>query len=189
MRRSWSVSRILAVICLAVASPVLFAQALPTATGPGSYVSVGAGVSGYHLEYGERWLGAPEGWVDANMTWRLGLEGEVRSLRYNQDLGTHANTYLAGPRLSLLPGRLEPYVKVLAGTTHFHFPYSYAHGTYFAYAGGGGLDVHLSDRLQVRLLDVEYQRWPGFTFGPTASYGVSAGISFTLHRSVTRYVR
>ena len=36
----------------------------------------------------------------------------------------------------------------------------------------------LGQRIRVRLADVEYQVWPGFTFGSLHPYGISAGISF-----------
>jgi len=168
---------------------VLVAQAVPTAIGPGSSIRVGGGVSAYHLDYGQRWLGGAHGWVDVNPTWRIGIEGEARRLRYNQDLNTHATTYLVGPRISLLPTPIEPYVKVLAGSGRFSFPYNYARGNYLVVAAGGGVDLHLGDRVQVRLIDVEYQRWPQFTFGSMAPYGISAGVSYAIHRGETWYVR
>lgn len=156
------------------------AQALPTATGPGSSISIGGGVSGYKLDYGQRWLGGYEGWVDANLWWWGGIEAEARWLRYNQDLGTHATTYLIGPRLSRRMGLTEPYLKVLAGQGRFYFPYDYARGTYLTVAGGGGVDVHLTDRLQLRAIDLEYQRWPNFTYGTMNSIGLSVGVSYSI---------
>ena len=168
-----------------VASAVAGAQALPTATGPGTSIQVGGGVSGYHLEYGQRWLGGVQGWVDYNPLLRFGIEGEARWLRYNQDLGTHAATYLVGPRFLLHRGHIEPYAKVLAGSGRFAFPYGYAHGDYFVVAGGGGVDLRLTPRLYIRVVDVEYQQWPKFTYGSMPSYGASAGISYVIHRGET----
>ena len=165
------------------------AQASPTATGPGGYLVLGVGASAYHIEYGQRTLGGLQGWVDFKPIPRLSLEGEVRRLDRNEDLGTHATTFLLGPRFSRQRRGIEPYGKVLAGSGHFVFPYSYATGNYFVVSGGGGVDVHLGNRLRVRVVDFEYQRWPRFSFGSMPSYGVSAGISYTFYKSETRWDR
>lgn len=184
--------RLVAFVLLAASRPLLRhagAQALPTATGPGSMLAIGVGASAYRLDYGQRWLGGVEGWVDYTPLLHFGVEAEARSLLFNEDLGTHATTLLAGPRVPLFRYPIEPYVKALAGSGHFVFPYNYARGNYLVVAAGGGIDLHVGDRLQVRVIDVEYQRWPKFTFGGMPSYGISAGISYTLHRSPTWWVR
>ena len=160
-------------------------QALPTATGPGSNIQVGAGLSGYHLDYGQRWLGGPFVWVNYNPWLHMGIEGEARSLRYNQDLGVHGSTFIVGPRFALHRGRTEPYVKVLAGSGRLTFPFAYAHGNYLVVAEGGGVDVRLGNLAKLRVIDISYQQWPRFSFGIMTCYGVSAGISFTLHRGET----
>lgn len=179
--RSLAVSSLLSFF----AGGLALGQAKPTATGPGTTVTVGGGYSVYHIPYGDRNLGGFQGWVDGNLYWPIGVEAEARRLRQNQDLGTHADTYLIGPRYALRPGGFKPYVKVLAGVGKFTFPYNYAHGSYFVVAGGGGLDLRLSDRIQWRAFDVEYQRWPQFTFGSMTSTGVSTGISIRLYRGPT----
>ena len=161
---------------------VASAQAAAAGVGPGTSISIGAGYSAYHLEYGQRWLGGAQVWGDANVFWRTGLEFEARQLRQNQDLRTNAATYLVGPRVSLRPGRIEPYVKLMVGAGHLNFPYSYARGEYFVASGGAGVDLHLGRRLNVRLIDLQYQDWPKFTFGSMDSYGISSGISFTVYR-------
>ena len=161
------------------------AQALSTASGPASTLQVGAGLSGYHIDYGQRWLGGSMVWIDYSPLLHLGVEGEARSLRYNQDLGVNASSFLAGPRVSLHLGSVEPYVKVLAGSGRLTFPYAYAHGSYLVVATGGGVDVRIGSHLKVRVIDVSYQEWPKFTFGTMTSYGASAGISLTLRRGET----
>ena len=165
------------------------AQAAPTATGPGGYLVLGVGASAYHIEYGQRVLGGVQGWVDFKPIPRLSLEGEARLLNRNEDLHTHAATFLLGPRFSRQRRGVEPYVKALAGSGHFVFPYNYARGNYFVVSGGGGVDLHVGNRLRVRALDVEYQYWPKFSFGTMNSYGISAGISYTFYHSETRWIR
>lgn len=177
-RRGWS-SALLVFVC-ALGGRAL-AQARPTATGPGMSVRAGGGVSGFQADYGQRVIGGETAWVDANPRWRFGFEGEARWLRMHSDTGTRQTTYLAGPRIVILPGRIEPYAKGLAGVGLFTFPYGYGHGSYFVFGAGGGVDLHLGRGWQFRAVDVEYQTWPQLTFGSLHPHGVSTGVSYTLY--------
>lgn len=181
------------VICLIVFSGwvarPLCGQALPAGIGPGSQVRIGGAVSAYRLDYGQRWLGGGQVWVDADLFRRWTVEAEARRLRFNQDENAHADTYLIGPRIAFRSRALEPYAKLMAGSGHFNFPFNYARGNYFVWAAGGGVDLNVADRWQVRVVDVEYQKWPQFSFGSMKSYGVSVGISYTILRGPTRMSR
>ncbi len=171
---------------LVVLAAVCHGQARYAGTGPGSLITVGSTVSGYKLDYGHRDLGGTGVFVDLNPSWRYGIEGEFTSLRYHNVAGAHPTTYLVGPRVSLRPHRLDPYVKVLVGLGRFSFPYGYATGNYFVIAPGAGLDYRLNERVRVRLADFEYQDWPQFTYGALHPYGVSVGFSVSLVRSGTK---
>ena len=154
------------------------AQAVPTATGPGSNVVVGGGVSGYQAVYGSRNIAGGFVYADANPHWRVGLEGEARFLRLHTFEDVTETTYLGGARVLVLrPRRLQPYAKFLAGMGRITLPFGYAHGSFLTYAPGAGLDVALNSYVTVRAVDFEYQHWPQFTYGPLSPYGVSAGIS------------
>jgi opacity protein-like surface antigen len=168
---------------LALAARSLHAQALPTASGPGSYVAVGGGVSAFQEDYGQQVIGGALIYVDANPTWRYGLEAEARYLRLHTDEQETETNYFAGVRVQLWKpsSRLRPYAKFLVGSGQISFPFHYATGSYFAYAPGAGLDIALGDRWTVRAADFEYQDWQNFTYGPMHPYGVSAGISFRIN--------
>jgi hypothetical protein len=157
----------------------VFAQALPTASGPGAYVIVGGTFSEFQADYGSRAIAGTSVYVDSNLTWRYGIETEARRMVY-PDFGQRQSTILAGPRWSLRPKGLVPYVKLLAGGGRFDFPFGYGSGDYFVVAPGAGVDLRLGERVRLRLADFEYQMWPGFTFGSIHPYGVSAGISFEI---------
>jgi hypothetical protein len=166
----------LPLFCLAVK-----AQNIPTAEGPGSYVAVGGGVSAFQVDYGHRVLEGGMLFVDVNPTWRIGFEGEARYLRFNSFEDVTESNYFAGPRITIKPGPLRPYVKFLVGAGKITLPFRYAQGTFFSYAPGAGLDYIVNDRVTVRVVDLEYQLWPDFSFGELHPYGISAGISFRLN--------
>jgi hypothetical protein len=162
-----------------IVSHTAHAQALPTATGPGTYVIVGGTLSDFESDYGKQAITGGSVYVDSNLYWRSGIETEARRITY-PNFGESQLTLLSGPRWSFRAKGLVPYVKLLAGGGRFEFPYGYGHGDYFVVAPGAGLDLRVGQKVRVRLVDFEYQEWPGFTFGPVHPYGVSAGISFQL---------
>lgn len=159
----------------------MHAQAKPAASGPGSFVSIGSGVSAYRNPYGQRTQEGREVFVDINPTWRYGFEAEGRWLSMNADEGVTLANYFAGLRVTALPGRISPYGKFLVGAGKINYPFNYATGTYFTYVPGGGVDLRVNDRLTIRAADFEYQLWQNFTFGPYRPYGVSVGVSFRLN--------
>src|ERR1700761_1295385 len=102
-------------------------QALSTAGGPGSYVAVGGGVSAFQQDYGHNYIGGGAVFVDVNLTWRYGLEGEARWMNYHSEEQVSEANYVGGVRAQLWkPGsRLQPYGKFLAGVGHINFPFGY----------------------------------------------------------------
>ena len=136
------------------------AQAKYTATGPGSYIQLGGTISGFRSEYGQRYVAGPSAFLDAHLYRRLGLEAEVRELNLHTDEGVRQTTYLVGPKLTIMPHRFRPFVKLLAGRGEFRFPYGYAQGSYLVLAPGAGLDYRIGEtRWSLRVLDAEYQDW------------------------------
>ena len=159
----------------------LHAQNEPAGIGPGTYIQLGATFSSYHLDYGQRQLGGASAFIDAHLYRRLGIEAEYKTLRLNEDEGVHDTTYLVGPRYSVFTGHLRPYAKFLVGRGTFYYPFGDAKGSYFVMAPGGGIDWHIArTRATVRVVDVEFQQWPGFSFGQLRQYGVSSGLAIRM---------
>ena len=159
------------------------AQEMPTEVRPGAFIAVGATFSDYQIDYGQNKLGGPAVYVDLHLTTHYGMEGEARWLIYNQAENVHATTWLVGPRATFDPRMLHgltPYVKLLVGDAHFNFPYNYATGEYFVLAPGAGVDLPIGHRLSIRLIDVEYQSWPQFSYGTLHPYGASVGLSYRI---------
>lgn len=83
----------------------------------------------------------------------------------------HNNTFLFGPRV-FLPGRISPFVHVLAGAAHQSIGnattniFFLAHSsTAFAIALGGGVDIDVTQRVRMRLVQFDY-------------VGANSGLSF-----------
>jgi hypothetical protein len=177
-----SLAPVIALFATVLATPArTVAQALPAGIGPGTYIQAGGTFSTYQIDYGQRYLSGGSAFVDAHLYRRLGAEAEVRLLKLNQDEGVHETTYLVGPRFSILAHHLRPYGKFLVGRAQFYYPFHYATGSYFVIAPGGGVDWHMPrSPITFRLIDVEMQNWPGFSFGSLKPYGISTGIAFTV---------
>ena len=160
----------------------LHAQALPTASGLGSQLSVGGEGSYYQMDYGKRYVGGFAAYAEVDPTWRYGAEAEVRFSRLGAEESVTETTFMAGPRVTLSrhQGRIRPYAKFLVGVGKINFPFNYATGSYLAYAPGGGLDYVINERWTVRAVDVEYQNWPKFTYGALNPCGISVGVAFRL---------
>jgi opacity protein-like surface antigen len=156
------------------------AQALPTATSPGAYLTIGGTYSEFKAKYPNTTLSGYGGYVDINFRRQLGLEFEGHYLKQGEVSGSYQTTYLVGPRLEFHRGRLAPYAKGLVGNGHLIFPYGYGYGNYLVLAPGGGLDVQVTERIKLRLVDFEYQVWPQFSLGEISPYGVSAGVSYEI---------
>jgi hypothetical protein len=187
--RWWAANPLLLVfflVFMSLGSRSLRAQALPTATGPGSYIAVGGGGSIFQTDYGQRAVGGLTAYADLNPIWRYGIEGEARFLRFRTSEQVTQTSYLIGPRVSLRFGPVRPYVKFLVGDGKIVLPFHYAQGSFLSYAPGVGVEYMLGDRFAVRIFDVEYQFWPGFPYGELHPYGISAGISFRLN-AVSRF--
>ena len=192
MRRS--ITAVLSLLLVAGAVSAR-AQVVPSAFARGLSITAGGEASAFQPDY--EGLGVPEestnrlygigAFVDVKFTPWIQIEAEGRWLRFNQLDGIYEDNYLIGPRLPIYRlryRRITPYAKVLVGYGRLNFENNVGWGRYTALAYGGGLDVKLTKRINVRVPDFEYQQWPRWleTNGaPTASlwpYGFSAGVSY-----------
>lgn len=176
-----SILAILSAACL-LAVPA-FAQSPQTGKYGDQTLAAGGVFNATHLQYGEHTVLGAGAFVDANLTWHYGIEGEATWSRWHEQSDTYATTYLIGPRYrfdALGSYRFAPYARFLIGAGSFNFPYSYGAGSYFVMAPGGGVDYHWKPRFDLRVCDFEYQIWPGFTFGSVSNLSVSAGLRYRI---------
>lgn len=170
------------ITCLFAVAPILRAQNVPAAT---RKFGLQAGVLGssYTLDYSD---GREEGFAiygDLDLPHHLGIEALYRnaSIQTPHDIGE--NHLLIGPRVRFNKGRFTPYAKGLLGTGTINLQLGYnavaSSKTYFIYALGGGLDYHATRRINIRLIDFEYQLWPTFQPHGLTPSGFSAGAAYS----------
>ncbi len=169
--------RVIAILAFAAGLASLAqAQTISPGDQGGLGIFAGATGTGSYIQYGERKMLGVTGFVDADGRRRLGIEAEGQWVEFHQSSDVHIETYSIGARYHFNKGRLQPYVKGLAGFGDFNFPYNLATGRFLVVTGGGGLDIRLSRRIYIRAVDFEYQSWPQFTFGTMATLNASAGL-------------
>ncbi len=145
----------------------------------GSHLVAGGFFSDFSPDYGPGPLLGVGFFADFNVGSHLSAEAEGRFLRFNQTIDVHEDTYMIGPRYRWHIHHFQPYVKFLLGNGQFNFPYSYAHGGYFAMAPGGGVDVPFHHRFLFRA-DYEYQHWSDFQDSSLSPNGFSFGIGYRI---------
>ena len=139
------------------------AQAVPAGDQEGLTIFAGATGSGQYLQYGQRKMLGITGFVDADTRNHLGYTVEGSWIIFHQTKELHTSSISGGLRYRLSKGKLEPYVKVLAGVGEYNAPYNLATGSFLVVTGGAGIDYNLSHRFRLRVADFEYTSWPQFT--------------------------
>jgi len=167
----------LATIFLIATLPAL-AQVVPSATQGGLPLVVGAGYSGFNIDWGQdafgqvRYMEGMTYWVDWNLThlpgpdFLKGLGVELEAINMRQITGLGGVIYTVR-RFR----RVHPYGKAFAGLGHINFPplpaspSSYREDSRTITAFGAGADVHVWSHVWLRA-DWEYQFWPDLFGSP-----------------------
>ncbi len=167
--------------CISVAAA--HAQSPPSTIGGNEALAAGGSFSAVHLQYGQHWAFGAAGFVDANLTYHYGLEGEGNWSRWHTQSDVWADSYLIGPRYRL-PSfgnyRFRSYAKFVIGSGHLNLPYNLGSDNYFVMAPGAGIDYRYRGRFDIRVCDVEYQYSPNFIYGSNTNLSVSAGIRYRI---------
>jgi opacity protein-like surface antigen len=145
------------------------AQALPTATAAGS-LQAGLGYTYARPDYGQKAIQGVTAFADFDLGLHYGIEADAHIVSLVTPLDLAENTYLIGPRIILPHGRFKLYGKVLVGYGDLVIQEQQDNvgtkdGWFFTYAGGGGLDIRATDRITIRAIDVESQKWPNYGNG------------------------
>jgi hypothetical protein len=185
LRRLNLIGLFVLVFGLSVAS---YGQAVPTATRLGS-LQVGAGFSFAIPDYGEKYIKGLTVYGDANLTHRLGVEVDLHFISILTPTDIGEDTYLIGPRYSIVrQGRVNAYVKALGGVGLFKYQsgtYPNPHtDTFGVFSVGGGIDFRASQHINIRAIDIEAQKWPGYATPGFPAHGLSPfvttfGVAYT----------
>lgn len=160
-------------------STASYSQAVPMATRL-KQAQVGAGFSFAIPDFGQTYVKGFTIYGDLDLTHRLAIEADMHydSLDMFSSTGIGEQTYLIGPRFSLLRrDRLNAYAKLLGGVGRFQYKSGYFPDphtdTFGAFAFGGGIDFRASQHLNIRAIDIEAQRWPGFGTPGRPAHGIT----------------
>ncbi len=160
----------------------LNAQASPTAT-RSTFIQVGAGLSVFQPDYNPGTIKGYSFYGSFDFTSHIGLAGDIHIVNVITPGDIAENSYLLGPRFVMNRGRFHPYAKALAGIGVFTFQPVYVNSStssssHKMYALGGGLDVSVKRHWNVRAIDFEYQRWPGFDANGITPFGITVGAAY-----------
>jgi hypothetical protein len=141
------------------------AQALPAAA-KSTRVQIGVGASFAKPDFTDAAIKGISLYGSVDFGRHLGIDGEVHDIKLFTPRDVGESSYLLGLRYGITEGRLYPYAKVLAGLGSFSFQKGYfpsnSASTHRMYALGGGLDFRANRNINIRVIDFEFQRWPGF---------------------------
>jgi opacity protein-like surface antigen len=178
-----SLTMIACLACVLCASAPAGAQALPTATARGS-LQIGGGYTIASPDYGQKDIKGVSGFADFDLAPHYGLEAIVNYISLVTPTDLAENSYLIGPRIMFPRGRFTLYGKLLGGygdlvIQEFQDNVGRPDGFYFEYALGGGLDIRATDRITIRAMDIELQKWPSYGNGLSpVAYTVGAAYHF-----------
>lgn len=180
------VKRILILVCLlAAATPLLRAQEIPTEERAGE-LQIGLGYSKASPDYSEHTFSGLSLYGDYDFRDHWGIEGDFHYVKEDNDnKGAQQNmyekTYEIGPRYLWHISRFDPYVKILLGRGVFNYPNNTANLAYNMYAFGGGVDIRVKPYLNVRLIDVELQKWGSFPPSGLSPKVYTFGVAYRFH--------
>jgi Outer membrane protein beta-barrel domain len=159
------------------------AQAVPTATGNGHHLQLGAGYTFATPDYTETNIGGISVYGTYDFFHNLGVEGDMHwaTLHTPADIGE--SSYLIGPRYMVRYKRIQPYVKVTGGFGRFQFQpgdlyFSASTQTFGVIAFGAGVDVRVHKHINVRAGDFESQKWLNFLPHTLSPYVFTFGVAY-----------
>ena len=150
---------ILAVVVCAAGTSAAWAQSRSTASRAGD-LQVGGTISLADSDYVANRIRGFGVYGDFDFRAHYGVEVAFHQLN-DPNSDVYERTYEFGGRYLRHYNHLTPYVKGMYGRGVFNFPYSEANLAYNMMVGGGGVDIPVHPRINVRA-EFEYQHWFGF---------------------------
>ena len=149
------------------------AQAIPTATKPLT-AQLGAGFAVARTGFGYNYIKGLTAYGDVDYHQRIGLEADLHLVNIFTPDDIGEASIVVGPRVTFIhgafnsrPNFVNVYAKFLGGHGYFQYQ-SPAYqpsftNRYRMLAYGAGIELHASRHLNVRPIELEYQRWPSYS--------------------------
>ena len=165
---------------LLILAPVLHGQAAPSGIFR-SHIQAGAGVLYLNNDYSDRKNGGISIWADYDFTRLVGVEVRAHfgGIITPDDIGE--NSYLVGPRVMYHKRKFTGYADILLGRgtiTNQLFNQSSSYNIVPAF--GGGLEYRVSHKLNIRVVDLEIQKWPDFEPHTLSPLAITVGLSYII---------
>ncbi len=174
----------LLVLGLVVGPLAAYGQATPAAV-KRVRVQLGIGISAARPDYGmDKWIKGGTFYGDMGIGPHWGIEGEIHNLDFFTPADIGESSYLLGVNYRFTRSAFHPYVKVLAGLGRFQYQHpnypATTSTTYKLVSFGAGAEYDLTPRLDLRLIDLEYQEWPGFSVHGLTPLVGTIGLAYRL---------
>jgi opacity protein-like surface antigen len=167
---------LLLTLLLASSSVCAFGQARPTASRAGD-LQVGGGFTIGRPDYLTNRITGFAFYSTFDFTPHFGAEVDFHQANDRSGTQVYERTYEFGGRYFRHYGRFAPYAKGLYGRGVYNFNQSQANLAYNMLVGGGGIDVAVHPRINVRA-DYEYQHWFGFQFSGLNPQLITIGAAY-----------
>lgn len=132
-----------------------------------------------HPDYTRFKTGTITAYGTYNFLPNLGLDSRATYLFETH--GVKEFTFASGPRFTLPLKRLDPYISGMLGYGHFTYNANgalvYGNDS-FIITYASGLDLRATKHINIRLVDLEYQRWVNFLPNGLTPTIYSAGIAY-----------
>jgi hypothetical protein len=120
-------------------------------------------------------------WGDYDFLKHVGVEASVHIGSIITPSDIDENSYMVGPRFMIRRHKFTGYAKFIFGrATITNTDYNLS-SSYNAYAYGGGLEYRATRKINVRVLDFEYQQWPNFEPNTLSPIAITVGAAYIIH--------
>ncbi len=153
-----------------------FAQGNSTISRIGD-LQVGGGYTSANSDYLSNRINGYTFYGDFDFFCHLGVEADFHQVRDSGSSKVYERTYEVGVRYVRHYGRLGPYAKIIIGRGVFNYPQNEANLAYNMYGLGGGIDIAILPRINVRG-DYEYQNWSSFKPNGLTPQLITIGVAY-----------
>ena len=166
---------VFALTLLSAGSCAAFAQGNSTISRIGD-LQLGGGYTSASSDYLNPRIKGYAFYGDFDFFHHLGVEADFHQVG-DSPSKVYERTYEVGVRYVRHYGRLGPYAKFMIGRGVFNYPENEANLAYNMYGLGGGMDIAILPRINIRG-DYEYQSWSSFKPNGLTPQLITIGVAY-----------